>query len=347
MTLLRLLGKGLSAALILTAVAVVSGAITVWLAAENDKVQLPRVIGMDSTAALELLRAHGLQPKVSGREYNEQVPQHAVIFQRPASGSWVRKSSEVRLVISQGVDAVALPSLAGLPLPQAEQLLRRYGFTLGRVARVHSSERPNGEVIAQDPEAGALVRRGSSIAVLLSLGRFDDPTSALTPSAWSPLVSPRLKDRIRAVAGTKGIYPFHVTTRIAYRSYPNYAEKLMALAGTRPGALRGTGSVLVGAGDIASCISDGDEATANLLDTIDGVIFTLGDNAYKLGTPIEFAACYEPSWGRHKSRTRPAPGNHDYLWPDASGYFEYFGNAPGIRARATTVTTSAHGTSSC
>lgn len=67
MTLLRLLGKGLSAALILTAVAVVSGAITVWLAAENDKVQLPRVIGMDSTAALELLRAHGLQPKVSGR----------------------------------------------------------------------------------------------------------------------------------------------------------------------------------------------------------------------------------------------------------------------------------------
>lgn len=252
-----------------------------------------------------------------------------MIFQRPASGSWVRKSSEVRLVISQGVDAVALPSLAGLPLPQAEQLLRRYGFTLGRVARVHSSERPNGEVIAQDPEAGALVRRGSSIAVLLSLGRFDDPTSALTPSAWSPLVSPRLKDRIRAVAGTKGIYPFHVTTRIAYRSYPNYAEKLMALAGTRPGALRGTGSVLVGAGDIASCISDGDEATANLLDTIDGVIFTLGDNAYKLGTPIEFAACYEPSWGRHKSRTRPAPGNHDYLWPDASGYFEYFGNAAG------------------
>lgn len=187
MKLLRLLGKGLAAALILTAVAVVSGTITVWLATEKDKVQLPRVIGMDSTAALELLRAHGLQPKVSGREYNEQVPQNAVIFQRPASGSWVRKDSEVRLVVSQGSDAVALPSLAGLPLPQAEQLLRRYGFTLGRVARVHSSERPNGEIIAQDPEAGTVVRRGSPVAVLLSLGQFGEPTSALTPSAMSPL----------------------------------------------------------------------------------------------------------------------------------------------------------------
>lgn len=174
MKLLRLLGKGLLAALILAAVALVSGAITVWLTAERDKVQLPRVIGMDSAAAMELLRAQGLQPKVSGREYNEGVPQDAILFQRPASGSWVQKNSEVRLVVSQGSDAVALPSLAGLPLPQAQQLLQRYGFTLGRVARVHSSERQSGEVIAQDPEAGTLVRRGSPIAILLSLGQLDN-----------------------------------------------------------------------------------------------------------------------------------------------------------------------------
>ncbi|MCZ7625338.1 MAG: PASTA domain-containing protein [Candidatus Methylomirabilis sp.] len=130
-------------------------------------------MGMDSTAAMELLREQGLQPKVSGREHNEEVPQDAVLFQRPASGSWVRKNSEVRLVVSQGSDAVALPNLSGLALPQAEQLLQRYGFTLGRVARVHSFERQSGEIIAQDPEAGAVIRRGSSVAVLLSLGQFD------------------------------------------------------------------------------------------------------------------------------------------------------------------------------
>lgn len=173
MRLFRLLAKGLTAALVLIAVAVVSGAITVWLMTDKDKVQLPRVIGMDSTAAMELLREQGLQPKVSGREHNEEVPQDAVLFQRPASGSWVRKNSEVRLVVSQGSDAVALPNLSGLALPQAEQLLQRYGFTLGRVARVHSFERQSGEIIAQDPEAGAVIRRGSSVAVLLSLGQFD------------------------------------------------------------------------------------------------------------------------------------------------------------------------------
>jgi Ca2+-binding RTX toxin-like protein len=87
--------------------------------------------------------------------------------------------------------------------------------------------------------------------------------------------------------------------------------------------------VLVGAGDIASCNSAGDEATAALLDGIGGTVFTLGDNVYEKGTASEFANCYEPSWGRHKGRTYPAAGNHEYETPGASGYFDYFAAAAG------------------
>jgi hypothetical protein len=88
--------------------------------------------------------------------------------------------------------------------------------------------------------------------------------------------------------------------------------------------------VLVGAGDIASCDSDGDEATAAVLDNIAGTVFTAGDNVYDSGLASEFAACYDPSWGRHKSRTRPAPGNHEtYGTTDMAGYFGYFGAAAG------------------
>lgn len=87
--------------------------------------------------------------------------------------------------------------------------------------------------------------------------------------------------------------------------------------------------VLVGAGDIADCSGSGDEATAKLLDGIPGTVFTTGDNAYESGTPSEFANCYDPTWGRYKARTRPSPGNHDYLTSGASGYFDYFGAAAG------------------
>ena len=87
--------------------------------------------------------------------------------------------------------------------------------------------------------------------------------------------------------------------------------------------------VLVGAGDIASCDSGGDEQTAALLDKIDGTVFTLGDNVYPNGTANQFLRCYDPTWGRHKARTRPAPGNHDYRVSGAAGYFGYFGGAAG------------------
>jgi len=86
---------------------------------------------------------------------------------------------------------------------------------------------------------------------------------------------------------------------------------------------------MVGAGDIASCSSSGDEATATLLDGIDGTVFNLGDNVYDSGTASEFANCYNPTWGRHKARTKPSPGNHEYGTAGAAGYFGYFGAAAG------------------
>jgi acid phosphatase type 7 len=86
---------------------------------------------------------------------------------------------------------------------------------------------------------------------------------------------------------------------------------------------------LVAAGDVASCDSDGDERTAALVARIPGTVAVLGDSVYQLGTPQEFAACYAPSWGRFKRRTRPAVGNHEYGTPGAAGYFGYFGSRAG------------------
>lgn len=89
------------------------------------------------------------------------------------------------------------------------------------------------------------------------------------------------------------------------------------------------GVVALAVGDIASCRSDGDEATAALLDEISGPIMTLGDTVYDSGTTAEFAECFDPSWGRHKARIRPAVGNHEYGTPGAAPYYAYFGAAAG------------------
>jgi acid phosphatase type 7 len=88
--------------------------------------------------------------------------------------------------------------------------------------------------------------------------------------------------------------------------------------------------ILVGAGDIAGCADlSGAEATARLIEAIPGTVFAAGDLAYQHGTWEEFQKCYGPTWGRFRSRTRPAPGNHEYGGSGATGYFRYWGKQAG------------------
>ncbi len=93
------------------------------------------------------------------------------------------------------------------------------------------------------------------------------------------------------------------------------------------------------AGDIAYCdkkpalLSDAQDTAkvveAGLAATPHAAVLLLGDNVYQKGTEREFRDCYGPTWGRFKARTWPAPGNHEYYTPGATGYFKYFGNAAG------------------
>jgi hypothetical protein len=98
------------------------------------------------------------------------------------------------------------------------------------------------------------------------------------------------------------------------------------------GTVSAEDAILVGAGDISDCHNNNDELTAQLLDAIPGTVFTTGDNAYDRGEFLEYIACYGPTWGRHRDRTKPVPGNHEYRTSDAAGYFQYFNDIPSYYA---------------
>jgi acid phosphatase type 7 len=89
--------------------------------------------------------------------------------------------------------------------------------------------------------------------------------------------------------------------------------------------------VILVAGNIATCGTTNDEATAAILDTLPGTIFTLGDNAFPEGSAAAYRDCYQPSWGRHKARTYAALGNHEYKSGTATASFDYFGDRVGPR----------------
>ncbi len=71
-------------------------------------------------------------------------------------------------------------------------------------------------------------------------------------------------------------------------------------------------------------------ATADLLtQTRPMVVLTLGDLQYEDGDLLKFKDSYDRTWGRFKSITRPALGNHEYVTRGARGYFAYFGPTAG------------------
>lgn len=101
----------------------------------------------------------------------------------------------------------------------------------------------------------------------------------------------------------------------------------------------GEPALFIGAGDIAKCsalglaglVKDPHDQTSDLIMAYPSStpVFTLGDNVYSDGTSLEFATCFDKSWGRFKNRTFPVPGNHDYNTSGAEGYYDYFGSRAG------------------
>ncbi|WP_262286727.1 hypothetical protein [Micromonospora sp. MA102] len=134
-----------------------------------------------------------------------------------------------------------------------------------------------------------------------------------------------------------GTYSFGATSTSSDGAYYDSREsgadapQLVITTGTTTPPASGD-PVLVGVGDTANSGS-GDSATAALLDGISGTVFTTGDNVYDNGTAAEFTSWYEPTWGRHRARTRPSPGNHDYNTSGAAPYYSYFGAQAGPSGR--------------
>ncbi len=158
----------------LVAVATLSGYVAMLWFLEADKVDVPRVVGLDTVAAEALVTEVGLTPRVIAEEFSTAIPKGHVTRQRPPHGTRLKLGSEVRLIISRGSDQLAAPNLSGLTPAQARRVLAEAGLVSGPVTSIHSDAHPRDTVITQDPPAGMTVTRGATIRLLESLGPLED-----------------------------------------------------------------------------------------------------------------------------------------------------------------------------
>jgi beta-lactam-binding protein with PASTA domain len=132
---------------------------------------VPNVVGMTSTDAIDAVTAvDDLTVAAVSWTYDNAVPAGLVISQDPLGGTAVPIGSAVDLVVSLGKPLV--PDVVGMPEPNAAiaiELIDNLG--VGTVSQAYHDTVPAGSVISQEPLAGTLVPIGSSVDLVVSLGR--------------------------------------------------------------------------------------------------------------------------------------------------------------------------------
>jgi acid phosphatase type 7 len=136
--------------------------------------------------------------------------------------------------------------------------------------------------------------------------------------------------RAGAAALTSAVVALGVLSApVAVEASPSRASASLAAT---VGALRGTVTAtasfhLVAVGDIAR-EGGAQAATAAVIAARDPqALLLLGDTAYDDGAIGDYAAWYDPSYGRFRSISWPLPGNHEYRTANAAGFRSYFGLA--------------------
>lgn len=137
-------------------------------AEDSSMVDVPNVVGRAENEAVNMLLSAGLNYQKS-YEYNSSVAAGTVINQSPANGS-VAKSTTVTIVISQGEQAIMVPSVLGKTQTDAQNTLANQNLKYN-VTTDYSDSVAEGQIISQSVDAGKTVAPGTTVTIVVSLGK--------------------------------------------------------------------------------------------------------------------------------------------------------------------------------
>ena len=152
------------------AIAVGLAAFGGWTLASMRTVPTPDLIGRSVEQARAQVTGAGLTLEVAGEEFSETVPRGLVISSDPATGDGAREGGAVAVIVSKGPERYAVPDVAGQSPQQASAAISAAGLVPGATEQAFDNAVPSGSVVRTDPQAGAQVKKGTSVAIIVSRG---------------------------------------------------------------------------------------------------------------------------------------------------------------------------------
>jgi beta-lactam-binding protein with PASTA domain/tRNA A-37 threonylcarbamoyl transferase component Bud32 len=146
-----------------------AGNVKIVLSKGPERYSVPAVIGLTPQAATALITRSPLLVAPLQEIFSETIPKGYVISSTPTVGTRVKRDTQITLVVSKGIEQVAIASYVGKNGEQALTELTEAGFNVTSTY-AFSETRLAGEVISQKPAGGVSADKGSPVSLIISKG---------------------------------------------------------------------------------------------------------------------------------------------------------------------------------
>ena len=145
-----------------------NGTVKLTVSKGPERYLVPQLIGLTPEAAVNAIAKLPLATGTITEVFNSEVPKGFVISAEPAPGTQVRRDTAINLVVSKGIETLALSSYLGKIGEEALTELTDAGFDVTVTYAFDEKVIPGG-VISQTPAAGD-VPKGAKIQLVVSKG---------------------------------------------------------------------------------------------------------------------------------------------------------------------------------
>ena len=134
---------------------------------KGDEIIMPNVIGMDVDSASKILKEYSLNPIIDTIVPSSIYPKGVIIEQNPNPNYKIKKHRKVFLVVSGGIEFVAVPNVVGKRRDEAEDILKSYGFEVEvEYSLVKGME--SDIVLDISPSVNSKIPKGSKVKIFVS-----------------------------------------------------------------------------------------------------------------------------------------------------------------------------------
>ena len=158
----------------------IAGTVHLIISKGKERIQVPELAGLTIEDATTALNDAKLKVGRVTEKFSASQEAGLLIDGSPASGSDVRKDSTVDLIVSKGIEQVALTNYQGKTSDEAQNELTSAGLIVSSQYE-YSDTIPIGTVISQNPSDVTTVAKGEKVTLIVSKG----PSKIFVPNVYS------------------------------------------------------------------------------------------------------------------------------------------------------------------